>query len=200
MIAFIEGQLCETGKDHAVIASGGFGYIVQLTAPTIEQLPPAGSAVRLHTFLSVREDGLRLYGFLSKEELELFKLLIQVSGIGPKAAQTLLSSMTADELVMAIASEDARTISRAPGIGMKTAGRVILDLKDKIDLESFVTNGMGGSVPDMDRPGSSANEVITALVSLGYSRSEAARAVGAVEGADAMDSSQLLKMALKQII
>ena len=141
----------------------------------------------------MREDALGLFGFLTQDDLKIFKLLITVNGVGPKAALAILSAMTADELRFAILAEDAKAIAKAPGIGPKTAKRMIIELKDKLNLESMIED-----------PGDAAanvrDEVIMALTALGYGNTEAVRAVRAVSGADEMDSETLLKQALKKIM
>ncbi len=202
MIAFVEGCLCEAASGSVVISAGGLGYLISVPDSTLDSLPPLGSQVKLYTHLSVREDGLSLYGFISRDQLDIFRLLLQVSGIGPKGALALLSVLSVDELVMAIASEDVKAISRAPGVGAKTARRVILDLKDKVDLEKFAGGDLiTGDSSAAEGSAGAASDVIFALTSLGYSRTEAVRAVNAVEGAAGIsDASLLLKLALKKII
>ena len=190
MIAFIQGELCEVGQDTIIVACQGIGYEIQVPVSVAQSLPDPGSRVKIYTYTYVREDALGLFGFLTRDDLTVFKLLITVNGVGPKAALAILSSMTADELRFAILAEDAKAISKAPGIGPKTAKRMIIELKDKLDLESMIDNH-GASVRD---------EVIMALTALGYSNTEAVRAVRAVSGADEMDSETLLKQALKKIM
>ena len=144
-----------------------------------------------------------LFGFLTRDDLTVFKLLITVNGVGPKAALAILSSMTADELRFAILAEDAKAISKAPGIGPKTAKRMIIELKDKLDLESMIDNHGDSSTyaaGNAEAAASVRDEVIMALTALGYSNTEAVRAIRAVSGADEMDSETLLKQALKKIM
>ena len=151
----------------------------------------------------MREDALGLFGFLTKDDLKIFKLLITVNGVGPKAALAILSAMTADELRFAILAEDAKAIAKAPGIGPKTAKRMIIELKDKLNLESMI-EGHDDAEMSPSGPGDAAanvrDEVIMALTALGYGNTEAVRAVRAVSGADEMDSETLLKQALKKIM
>ena len=166
-------------------------------------LPDPGSRVKIYTYTYVREDALGLFGFLTRDDLTVFKLLITVNGVGPKAALAILSSMTADELRFAILAEDAKAISKAPGIGPKTAKRMIIELKDKLDLESMIDNHGDSSTyaaGNTEAAASVRDEVIMALTALGYSNTEAVRAVRAVSGADEMDSETLLKQALKKIM
>lgn len=203
MIAFIQGELCEVGQDTIIVACQGIGYEIQVPVSVAQSLSDPGSRVKIYTYTYVREDALGLFGFLTKDDLTVFKLLITVNGVGPKAALAILSSMTADELRFAILAEDAKAISKAPGIGPKTAKRMIIELKDKLDLESMIDNHGDSSTyaaGNTEAAASVRDEVIMALTALGYSNTEAVRAVRAVSGADEMDSETLLKQALKKIM
>lgn len=203
MIAFIQGELCEVGQDTIIVACQGIGYEIQVPVSVAQSLPDPGNRVKIYTYTYVREDALGLFGFLTRDDLTVFKLLITVNGVGPKAALAILSSMTADELRFAILAEDAKTISKAPGIGPKTAKRMIIELKDKLDLESMIDNHGDSSTyaaGNAEAAASVRDEVIMALTALGYSNTEAVRAVRAVSGADEMDSETLLKQALKKIM
>ena len=135
MYAYIKGELAEINTDHIVIEAGGIGYQVFISLQTFDYLPSVGENLKIYTYLYLREDAMILYGFLTKDDLELFKLLISVSGIGPKGGLAILSTLEADDLRFAILSGDAKAISKAPGVGGKTAQRVILELKDKLSLE-----------------------------------------------------------------
>lgn len=202
MIAFVEGELCGVGDSWAVVEAGGIGYRIQTSGSDLARLPQTGETVKMYTSLNVREDGISLYGFLTREELGLFQQLIQVSGIGPKAATAILSVMTPNQLVMAIAAGDRKAISRAPGVGPKTADRIILELRDKIDAGKFVLAGSEDdtqSIHSADETSTVIRDVIMALVSLGYSRSEAVMAVNRVADAEDMDDGALLKAALRKI-
>ena len=203
MIAFIQGELCEVGQDTIIVACQGIGYEIQVPVYVAQSLPDPGNRVKIYTYTYVREDALGLFGFLTRDDLTVFKLLITVNGVGPKAALAILSSMTADELRFAILAEDAKAISKAPGIGPKTAKRMIIELKDKLDLESMIDNHGDSSTyaaGNAEAAASVRDEVIMALTALGYSNTEAVRAVRAVSGADEMDSETLLKQALKKIM
>ena len=203
MIAFIQGELCEVGQDTIIVACQGIGYEIQVPVSVAQSLPNPGNRVKIYTYTYVREDALGLFGFLTRDDLTVFKLLITVNGVGPKAALAILSSMTADELRLAILAEDAKAISKAPGIGPKTAKRMIIELKDKLDLESMIDNHGDSSTyapGNAEAAASVRDEVIMALTALGYSNTEAVRAVRAVSGADEMDSETLLKQALKKIM
>ena len=203
MIAFIQGELCVAGQDTIVVACHGIGYEIQIPVSVAQVLPDPGNVVKIYTYTYVREDALGLFGFLTQDDLKIFKLLITVNGVGPKAALAILSAMTADELRFAILAEDAKAIAKAPGIGPKTAKRMIIELKDKLNLESMI-EGHGDTEMSLSDPGDAAanvrDEVIMALTALGYGNTEAVRAVRAVSGADEMDSETLLKQALKKIM
>ena len=203
MIAFIQGELCEVGQDTIIVACQGIGYEIQVPVSVAQSLPDPGNRVKIYTYTYVREDALGLFGFLTRDDLTVFKLLITVNGVGPKAALAILSSMTADELRFAILAEDAKAISKAPGIGPKIAKRMIIELKDKLDLESMIDNHGDSSTyaaGNAEAAASVRDEVIMALTARGYSNTEAVRAVRAVSGADEMDSETLLKQALKKIM
>ena len=135
MYAYIKGELAEVYPDFIVIETGGIGYQVFITGQTFSYLPAVGEEIKVYTYLYLREDAMILYGFLTRDDLELFKLLLSVSGIGPKAGIAILSVLDADDLRFAVLSGDAKAIAKAPGIGNKTAQRVILELKDKLSLE-----------------------------------------------------------------
>ena len=203
MIAFIQGELCDAGQDTIVVACHGIGYEIQIPVSVAQALPDPGNVVKIYTYTYVREDALGLFGFLTKDDLKIFKLLITVNGVGPKAALAILSAMTADELRFAILAEDAKAIAKAPGIGPKTAKRMIIELKDKLNRASMI-EGHGDAEMSLSDPGDAAanvrDEVIMALTALGYGNTEAVRAVRAVSGADEMDSETLLKQALKKIM
>ena len=203
VIAFLQGELCDAGQDTLVVACHGIGYEIQIPVSVAQVLPDPGNVVKIYTYTYVREDALGLFGFLTKDDLKIFKLLITVNGVGPKAALAILSAMTADELRFAILAEDAKAIAKAPGIGPKTAKRMIIELKDKLNLESMI-EGHGDAEMSLSDPGDAAanvrDEVIMALTALGYGNTEAVRAVRAVSGADEMDSETLLKQSLKKIM
>lgn len=202
MIAYINGIIDDITEDNAVIDVGGIGYNVKISADTASRLPGIGETVKLYTYTCVREDAFQLYGFLTRSDLEIFKKLITVNGIGPKGGLAILSVMDADDLRYAIMSGDSKAISRAPGIGAKTAQRVILDLKDKISIDDTLisreiaaTAGVSGIKADTPQK----KEAIEALVSLGYGQTESAKAVNAIEGIENMDSGAVLKAALKKM-
>lgn len=202
MFAYIQGTVEEIGDGNAVLDVGGIGYNIRVTGETASRLSMVerDRPVRVYTYTYLREDQIALYGFLSRDELDLFRQLITVSGIGPKGGLALLSVHSADELRFAIASGDVKAISRAPGIGKRTAERVILDLKDKVGTPvpaAGVPEGNAGSDTAAALTGGAAEEAVEALTALGYQRSEAAAAVR--KCADAGSTEEILRQALKYL-
>lgn len=193
MIAYIKGILTEKNTDNVLVECSGLGYEVFTRTRDIENLS-RGSDILLHTYLKVSEDAHTLYGFLNKDDLLMFKKLIGINGVGPKAALSILSTLSTFDLKMAIVSEDYKAISAAQGIGPKIAKRIILDLKEKVDLNNIstleVTNKNDSGV---------FGEVVEALVSLGYSNSEAYKAVRSIEINDSYTTEDILKIALKKM-
>ena len=201
MYAYIKGELTEINPDHIVIETGGIGYQIFITGQTFSDLPSLGEEMKVYTYLYLREDAMILYGFLTKDELELFKLLISVSGIGPKGGLSVLSVLSADDLRFAILSEDAKAIAKAPGIGAKTAQRVILELKDKLSLEeAFEKKTEHVQRKESDGNHQIKNDAVLALTALGYSQTESLKAVSAIEITDTMDVESVLKAALKHML
>ncbi|MGN0482142.1 MAG: Holliday junction branch migration protein RuvA [Lachnospiraceae bacterium] len=203
MYAYIKGDLVSVADDSIIVDNHGIGYQIFLSQAMIEQLPQTGSEVKIHTYLQVREDAQILFGFLNAQDLAVFKLLIQVNGIGPKGAQAILSVLTTQELRTAILCEDAKAISKAPGVGTKTAQRLIIELKDKIaaigpDALAMTESGVSGSSEALLAV-HAREDAIEALVSLGYSATEAKSAVAKVQVAPAMTGEQVLKESLKHI-
>ena len=200
MYAYIKGELAEINTDHIVIEAGGIGYQVFISLQTFDYLPSVGENLKIYTYLYLREDAMILYGFLTKDDLELFKLLISVSGIGPKGGLAILSTLEADDLRFAILSGDAKAISKAPGVGGKTAQRVILELKDKLSLEDAFEAKTGHVQKNaVSAGGSVKNDAVMALTALGYSSTESLKAVSAVEITEDMDVEEVLKAALKHL-
>uniref|UniRef100_UPI004055B776 Holliday junction branch migration protein RuvA n=1 Tax=Acetatifactor sp. TaxID=1872090 RepID=UPI004055B776 len=201
MIAYVDGIVEDITEDNAVIDVGGMGYNVKISSNTAAKLPGVGEHARLYTYTCVREDAFLLYGFLNRNDLDIFKKCITVNGIGPKGALAILSVMDADSLRYAIISGDTKAISKAPGIGAKTAERLILDLKDKVKIDDAMINreiamtAQGKAAVDSPQ----LQEAVEALVSLGYGQTESLQAVKAVEGAEDMDAGRLLKAALKKM-
>lgn len=201
MIAYVKGIIEDITEDNAVIDVSGIGYNVKISADTASRLPGIGEAVKLYTYTCVREDAFQLFGFLTRGDLEIFKKLITVNGIGPKGGLAILSVMDADDLRFAIMSGDAKAISKAPGIGAKTAQRVILDLKDKISIDDEMISReiAQGSAASLRADTPQKQEAIAALVSLGYGQAESTKAVNAIEDIETLDSSAVLKAALKKL-
>lgn len=202
MYAYIKGVIIEILEDNVILECNNIGYNIHVPFSVAANLPGIGSEVKIYTYTCVREDAFILYGFLSKDDLWIFKKLITVNGIGPKGALGILSVMSADDLRFAIVAGDAKAISKAPGIGAKSAERIILDLKDKIninfDKNSEVLVDMGRSLSGGNN-NEARNEAIEAMVALGYSSSEAVKAVNQLTITEDMESNAILKQALKII-
>lgn len=200
MYAYFKGKLAYVGEDSIILDVHDVGYRILLSPASIAFLPQIGDDVRLYTYTSVREDAIWLYGFLSHEDLEIFKKCITVSGIGPKGGMSILSVMDADALRFAIISGDAKAIAKAPGIGLKTAQRLILELKDKISVEETLTKReVDGVRITSGVNDDTSKEAIEALVALGYSSSEALKAVKSIENVSELDTEAVLKAALKKM-
>lgn len=195
MIAFVKGILEEIRPGKVVIDVNGFGVNVFMADSLIEDLPSIGNEIKLYTYMSVREDGMSLFGFLSRDSLDLFNMLISVSGVGPKAGQAILSAFSVPMVKQYIITEDVNKLSKANGIGKKTAERIIVDLKDKISKEDIL---FAEDIPSKeDTLPSEATDAIEALVALGYERKAAKGAVMSVEHLDELDTNSILKLALK---
>ena len=200
MISYIRGTVADMTDNAIIIECGGIGYHIFTTPSSLVGGARIGSDITLHTHLQVKEDDMQLYGFLEKDNLRIFKLLIGVNGIGPKAGLGILSGLTADELRFAVLAEDVATISKAPGIGKKTAQKLILELKDKLDLQDAFEQKLDNNIAvQSDTSNESAREAIEALTALGYSGAEALKAVKQVADEWQGDASRLLKEALKII-
>ena len=188
MIAHLRGRLLSKNPNHAVVEAAGVGYEVTITIPTFSALPALGTEVALHIHTHVREDALALFGFLRPDEKQLFEKLISVSGIGPKLAITTLSGMAAEAMVSAIQGNNLAALTRIPGIGKKTAERMVLELRDKLD-------GFGAA--PSESPASPVEEdVISALVNLGYQRPVAEKALARLGQADGETFEVLFRKAL----
>ena len=201
MYSYIKGELAEVNTDHRVIDVGGIGYMIYIPAQSLNYLPGIGEMLKVHTYLYMREDAMILYGFLTKDDLEMFKLLITVSGIGPKGGLAVLSTLSSDDLRFAVLSGDSKAISKAPGIGSKTAQRVIIDLKDKLSLEDAFEKKLEHENEKINVSSNSQvkNDAVMALNALGYSSTESLKAVSKVEITDDMDVEDVLKAALKHM-
>ena len=206
MIAYVNGILESIEEGLAIVDVGGVGMNVFISGSTMDRMPGIGEAVKLYTYTSVKEDSFTLYGFLSRDELSLFKMLISVNGIGPKGGLSILSVRTPDDLRFAIMAGDAGTISKAPGVGKKTAERITLELRDKIKAteDDMLRSSSAVTLDDLTGEASSArDEAVAALVALGYNSSDAMKAVRKVlaeNDSASGDTEMLLKLALKEML
>ena len=200
MIYSVKGELQSASASDAhylaVIEACGIGYAIKTTHTTMMKMPPVGSTAVFFTYLYVREDALELFGFADLEELNCFKMLISISGVGPKAALSILSDMTPQKFALYIATGDSKGFTRSKGIGAKTAQRIVLELKDKITNEQ-VAVGVTDQLPNMEQISSNAGEAISALVVLGYAQSEAAAAVAKLDQSLAVE--EMIKLGLKAL-
>ena len=202
MYAYIKGEIADIAEDMLVLECNNIGYNIRVPSSVIQRLPAVGTTIKIYTYTSVREDAFQLFGFLSKDDLDIYQKLITVNSIGPKGALGLMSAMSTDDLRFAIISGDAKTIAKAPGIGKKSAERIILDLRDKIGLQTDSQNSEL-SVSDIAENMAAKNEVneaIEAMTALGYSPAEAVKAVRQITITDGMDAGEILKRALKTVM
>ncbi len=201
MIVYVKGILADITAESAVVDVGGIGYEVLMPARHLNQLPPIGADVKIYTYMQVKEDDQKLFGFLDKEDLAVYKKVIAVSGVGPKSALSILSHLSASELHFAVVSGDAKVIAKAQGIGRKTAEKIVLELKDQFDSDDLLAAvGMSGTQVTAGAPSDEMSEAIEALVALGYSASDALKAVRGIEGAQEMDVEELIRQALAQFM
>lgn len=201
MLSYIKGTLIQCGEDSLVVEAGNLGYHLYVTALTASRLPGRGSEVKLYTHLYIKEDNISLYGFADQDELQVFRLLLGVNGIGPRGAVAILSLLSPDTLRFAVAAADVKSISKAPGIGKKTAERIILELRDKLKLEDALEGAeeSGVHVVEGNAAVSAKNEAVLALTALGYSGAEAMEALRRAAVTEDMDAEGMLKAALKQL-
>ena len=203
MIGYVKGVLEEADEQSVMIDNHGIGYRIFVPSSAFSGALPIGKEVKIYTYLSVKEEAMQLYGFLTRDDLRMFRMLLGVNGIGPEAGLGILSALTADELRFAVLADDAASIAKAPGIGKKTAQKLILELKDKLNLEDAfeqkLANQAAKDITSADS-GSQAQEAVQALTALGYPGTEALRAVKKVEGAESMTVEEILKAALKKMI
>ena len=196
MISSLKGKLIYSDKDTAVVECGGVGFRCNIGFTTFSKLPPINSELFLHTYMSVKEDSIDLYGFLGVNELECFKKLISVSGVGPKMGIALLSEFTPDKIMLYIATGDSKSLTAASGVGNKLAQRIVLELKDKatsIDLSG--NNNIGAIATAIEN--SNSKETVAALITLGFSQSEASVVVGRLD--QTLSTEEMLKAALKEL-
>lgn len=202
MIGYIKGILAEVDEEAILLENGNIGYNIRIPGLVLDRLPAIGTEIKLYTYMHVREDAISLFGFFSKDELEVFKMLLTVSGVGPKGALGILSALSCSDLRIAVHSQDSKAIAKAPGIGAKTAQRIIIDLKDKLKLEDawdFEENDNATATP-----GTGTNvvqkEAIEALTALGYGVSESTAAVRKVNITPEMSVEDVLRASLKHML
>ena len=202
MISYIKGELTEIMEDAIVVENNGIGFNIRVPATVISEFSVTGEQVKVYTYFQIREDAHSLYGFLTRDDLEIFKMLINVNGIGPKGALAILSTISPDDLRFAVLSDDVKLISSAPGIGAKTAQKLIIELKDRIKLSDAFEQALAHqeSSTGMSVDFSARNEAVEALVALGYGNAEALRAVKNIENIEEKDTETILKEALKRLI
>jgi Holliday junction DNA helicase RuvA len=200
MIGFLKGEVADMSEGSVTLDVHGVGYEILVPGGLFSLLDGIGQEIKLYTYMQVREDAVVLFGFLTKDDLAMFKMLIGVNGVGPKAGLGVMSALSSDELRFAILADDAKRIAKAPGIGGKTAQKIILELKDKLDLEEVFENKAAdrAALPGA-AAGDAAQEAVQALVALGYGSTEALKAVRAVASAEDMDAEEVLKAALKHM-
>ena len=198
MISFIKGHVDEVSETAVVLENNGIGYRVQVSPQTIARLPGRDVEVKLHTYMQMTDAGVALYGFLDGEEISIFNLLILVSGVGPKVALGVLGVMEPRQIILAIITEDFATLSKAPGVGKKTAQRIVLELKDRLKTHDAVMTDTVEGRRNIEMSSNEKQDAIDALLALGYSRGEGVKAVmeTALPG---MDSGSIIKSALRKL-
>lgn len=199
MISFISGTLDMILDNSIIIDNNGIGYQVIMSNATISKLPKKGESIKIYTYTNFKDDNISLYGFISMEEIRVFNMIISVSGIGPKSALGILSSITPHDLMIYIITDDVNALSKAPGIGKKTAQRLILELKDKIKSKESLYNNIPNNINFNNNANSKTQDAIDALLVLGYSQSEAIKAVAYVYKEDIL-LEDIIKLALKKLI
>lgn len=201
MISYIRGELAAIEEDKVIVDINGVGFGVYMPGQAMNMLPAIGSEIKLHTYMNVREDAMQLFGFLTQDDLKVFKLVIGVSGIGPKGGLSILSQLSPDELRFAVMSHDVKAISATPGIGKKTAEKLIIELKDKLSIEEVIERV---SDTNSNHVSNATNQIqveaVQALTALGYGNTEALKAVKKVEVNDETTVEEVLKLALKYIM
>ena len=198
MIAYIKGTLEQIIDQSAVLDVNGIGYLVNISPATASRLPARGQEVKLFTYMQVKEDGVSLHGFLTQEEVRMFLLLISVSGIGPKVATAMLATLTPQQVMIAIIADDAAALSKAPGVGRKTAQRVALELRDKIKTNNWSESDAASQPFTAFASSNEKQEALDALQALGYGRAESLKAV-LDSTTDGMSTEQIIRQALKRL-
>lgn len=202
MIAYLKGIIVEVTESRLILDVNDIGYLIYISGRDASNMPGRGEEVKIYTYLNVKEDAMQLFGFLSEDDLEMYQLLLNVNGIGPKAALGVLSVLTPDDLRFAVLADDAKAIAKAPGIGNKTAQKLILELKDKLSLEEAFEKRLdhgAQALPVGEGMTDARSEAVEALIALGYSSSDALRAVNGAKAGQEADVEQILKAALKQM-
>lgn len=204
MISYIRGKLVAIEEEKVIVDVGGIGCGIFMPGQSMGKLPAVGSEVRLHTYLNVREDAMQLFGFLTQDDLRVFKLVIGVSGIGPKGGLSILSHLSPDDLRFAVLSNDAKAIAATPGVGKKTAEKLIIELKDKLSMEDVLERAyeQEGDTASVQAGGASEvqADAVQALTALGYGSAESLKAVRKVEITETMNVEEVLKQALKYMM
>lgn len=202
MISFLKGFIEEKSEKSIFLDVNGVGYEIYMPTGSVSRLPEVGESLKVNTYLQISENGIALYGFLTRDELNVFKMLITVSGIGPKGAVGILSALSVNELRLAVLADDDKTIAKAPGIGAKTAKKLILELKDKFHLEDALEE-ITEAPETLQNAGNDMKEerleAVQALVALGYSNSDALKAVRLADTGGSLTTEDLLKAALKKL-
>lgn len=201
MISYIRGELAAVEEEKVIVDVNGVGYGIYMPEQSMNILPQIGEEVKLHTYMNVREDAMQLFGFLTRDDLKVFKLVIGVSGIGPKGGLSILSHLSPDDLRFAVMSHDVKAISGAPGIGKKTAEKLIIELKDKLSIEEVLERQTEvNSTMVSTGTNQTQAEAVQALVALGYGDTESMKAVKKVEITEDTTVEEILKQALKYIM
>lgn len=201
MISYIIGTVASVSETRLVLEVNQIGFQIFISSRDASRMPGRGEQVKIHTYLNVKEDAMQLFGFLDEDDLEMYRLLLNVNGIGPKAALGIFAVMDANDLRFAVLSDDAKSISKAPGIGPKTAKKLILELKDKLSLEDAFEKKLGSAeqISGTAAITDAKSEAVEALAALGYSASDALKAVQKAGVTEDMDTETILKLALRQL-
>lgn len=203
MIAFVKGEIADITEGSLILDVNGIGYEILVPVQLLSMVKGIGQTVKLYTCMQVREDAVALFGFLTKDDLQMFRMLTGVSGVGPRAGLSILSAVGTDDLRFAILADDAKRISKAPGIGAKTAKKIILELKDRLDLEEAFEKKLSSGQTFEEASAVSGSQVVKdaveALTALGYGSTEALKVVRSVKLTEGMDVEEILKEALKRM-
>ena len=203
MIAFLKGEVADMTEGSIILDVNGVGYEVLVPGQLLSMLEGIGQSLKLYTHMQVREDTVTLFGFLTRDDLQMFRMLISVNGVGPRAGLSILSALGADDLRFAVLADDAKRISKTPGIGAKTAQKIILELKDKLDLEEAFEKKLAAAENAPEISAAAGDDIIQdavqALVALGYGSTEDLKAVRSVKPAENMNTEDILKEALKRM-